>query len=66
LRVASEHLADVKYSHGTLEIRFHSGHSYSYYPVPEKKYRDLLAAPSKSEYFRREIKGKYNYQKVAG
>jgi hypothetical protein len=65
LRVASENLAEVRYARGEMQIRFHSGHRwYSYSGVPEKVYRELIGASSKSEYFNRNVKEKYDVRKV--
>lgn len=45
----------------TLQIRYHSGRTYSYADVPQSVYEDLLAAPSPGTFVNDSIKGLYSY-----
>jgi hypothetical protein len=49
-----------------LEIEFNSGEIYQYLGVSEQVFRELLRAPSKGRFFRREIRGVYEYKRVSG
>jgi hypothetical protein len=59
--VESRHLMDVEWNEGVLRIQFNSGDVYNYYDVPSGIYEELMAAPSKSSYFRENIKGAFPY-----
>jgi len=60
----STHLAAAGWEGGILTIQFHSGDVYEYHDVPAGVFHELMASPSKSTYFRAEIKGSYEYAKV--
>jgi hypothetical protein len=64
--VQSTSLASVGYDGAgkILEIEFISGAVYRYTAVPEKVYRELLAAESKGRYFSKNIRGQYEFVKV--
>ena len=48
-----------------LEIEFTGeGRIYEYYDVPLSVYSELMAAPSKGEYFNEYIRDMYSYQQV--
>lgn len=49
----------------TLGVRFHSGATYHHKEVPHEKYGGLLTAESPGAYYAREIRGKYETEKVA-
>ena len=40
----------------TLVILFHSGTTYTYQPIPDHMYQELMAAESIGKYFHQEIK----------
>jgi len=64
----SSNIAEIGYDHGvmTLEIKFHSGGIYKYWPITQEGFEGLLKAPSKGKYFFEKIRGnpKINFQKV--
>ncbi len=64
--VESTSLASVGYDGAgkILEIEFRSGAVYQYVGVPEKVYRELLAADSKGRYFLKNIRGSYEFVKA--
>jgi len=65
--VDSTSLASVGYDRASaiLEVQFRdSGDVYQYLDVPETTYRALLAAESLGRYFNREIRGRYEYERV--
>ena len=64
--VQSTSLASVGYDSAgkILEVEFLTGAVYRYMGVPEKVYRDLLAADSKGKYFSKNIRGHYVFVKV--
>ena len=64
MEVESGHLADVDWQEGILTIVFRDGSTYVYDDVPFGLYQELLAAPSKSLFFRESIKGQFSYQRV--
>jgi len=47
-----------------LEIEFHSGGVYQYFDVPNSVCDALMSASSHGSYFHRNIKDKYQYQKI--
>jgi hypothetical protein len=49
----------------TLEIQFHNGGIYQYYDIPKRIYEEMMKAPSLGRFFLFEIKGGYQYAKVA-
>ena len=65
--VESSSLCAVGYDPGTqtLEVEFNSGEVYQYYAVPQRVYRDLLAAPSIGQFFAHFIKTTYEWEKIA-
>ncbi len=65
--VTSSQIASVGYDarREELEIEFHSGGIYRYYRVPEKVYNDLMQAESKGKFFNSQIKGSYEFKKIA-
>ena len=48
----------------TLTIVYVSGAIYYYLNVPAKSYAALKNAPSKGTYLNREIKGRFDYEKI--
>jgi len=64
MQVESGHLADVDWNEGVLRIQFRSGAGYEYSDVPQGGYPELISAPSKSEFFRSEIKGVYDFVRM--
>lgn len=47
-----------------LRVVFKSGEAYDYYRVPKHIYNALVKADSAGMYFHKNIKNKYNYEKV--
>lgn len=64
--VRSSNLASVGYDilSAVLEIEFNSGAVYMYERVPQRVYKELMAAPSHGKYFAQHIKNKYPYARV--
>jgi lysyl-tRNA synthetase class 2 len=62
---SSSNLDECDYDPDTdnLTIRFQSGDEYTYFNVPPSVYRGLTAASSAGEYFHRQIKGRYQYER---
>jgi ATP-dependent DNA helicase RecG len=48
-----------------LEIEFHGGAVYQYDDVDSSVYADLMAADSKGQFFSREIRKQYQYERIA-
>ncbi|HEV7668313.1 MAG TPA: KTSC domain-containing protein [Thermoanaerobaculia bacterium] len=65
--VDSSSLSGVGYdsSSRTLEIEFVSGRIYRYQGVPQGIYSALLEAPSKGQFFNREIRDRFPYSRRA-
>jgi hypothetical protein len=63
--VLSSNLSGVGYdsSSRTLEIEFVSGRIYRYQDVPQGTYSALLEAPSKGQFFNREIRDHFPYSR---
>lgn len=61
--VVSSNVVSVGWSNNRLYVDFKRG-SYVYKDVPEKVYNELLAAESKGKYMCREVKGKYDYERI--
>jgi hypothetical protein len=49
-----------------LEILFVTGRLYAYADVPPHIYADMLASPSKGEYFNAHIRDRYAFARVGG
>lgn len=68
LKVKSGNLAEVGYDMPTLtlEVKFHNGSIYKYWPIGRYTYDALMGAKSIGSYFAREIKGKtgINFQRT--
>lgn len=52
-------IAWAEYSAGTLQVRFHSGRTYTLRGVPERLYEGLLNSASPGWYFNTYLKGRY-------
>ena len=50
----------------TLEVCFTNGSTYRYMGVGQKDYDAFMAAESKGKHLAREIKGKFEYERVNG
>jgi hypothetical protein len=61
--VKSSTLATVAYDvdRHLLELEFRNGTNYRYSGIPVEVYQALLRAPSKGQFFNREIRGKFPY-----
>lgn len=64
MQIESSHLSDVEWSQGVLTITFRDGASYEYYDVPQGIFQELLAAGSPGRFFRENIKGQFDFQRV--
>jgi hypothetical protein len=64
-KVTSSQLSAVGYDPDkrVLEIEFIKGAVYQYRGVPEKRYTELMDAPSKGSYFNQNIKSNYIAEK---
>lgn len=62
-RVESTTLRAVAYDggRGVLQLEFCTRTIYHYYGVPAAVYEALLCAPSKGNYFNRQIRGRFPY-----
>jgi hypothetical protein len=49
----------------TLELQFRSGAVYRYFSVPAPVFEDLIIASSKGNYFNRNVRMRFRYQRVA-
>ncbi|SRR5581483_263214 len=67
IRVESEAIRSIGYHHKTktMEVQFHSGDTYRYANVPPAVFNAFLAADSKGRFFQEQIRGRYDYWKVA-
>lgn len=54
--VESSNIAAIGHEDQTLIVNFHSGESYSYYPVDRPTYLRFLRADSKGKFFQRVIR----------
>jgi len=61
--VLSSSLSEVGYDppSQTLEIEFVTGRVYRYFDVPRDVHSDLMAAPSKGQFFNRRIRDHFPY-----
>jgi len=66
LPVESSNIAAIGYSdvERVLQVDFWSGTRYRYFGVPQRKFDEFLAAPSKGRYLNSEIKGEYDFERV--
>lgn len=62
----SSNLAEASYDPDTetLRIEFQDGSEYDYFNVPNRTYTSLTLAGSAGEYFHRNIKGRFSYQRA--
>ena len=62
----SSNLASATYDPDVedLTITFQSGDSYIYRNVPPSVYRGLQSAPSAGSYLHRQIKGRFQYERL--
>lgn len=63
--VESSAIKLITYNEATrdLTVEFKKGSVYKYLDVPLEEVQDMLASPSKGEYFNTYIRGRYLYQK---
>lgn len=47
-----------------LTVTFVSGETYTYFNIPASVYRGLQNAGSAGQYFARQIRGRYNYERA--
>ena len=62
--VNSSNVVAVAYKESNLYVEYRRG-EYVYKNVPKKVYDGLLAAESKGKYMCAEVKGKYEYKRIA-
>ena len=48
-----------------LYLRFHSGDVYRYFDFPDESYRQFLLAESKGQFFLRDIRNRFRYERLA-
>lgn len=64
----SSNIAEVGYLHETmtLEVKFHSGDIYQYWPVTEVGYKTLMKSESKGKFFYENIRKNQliNFKKI--
>lgn len=62
---SSSNIAGATYERDVenLTVEFTSGDTYVYFNVPASVYRGLQAAPSAGQYFHRQIKNSYSYER---
>lgn len=63
---SSSNISEFRYdrSTDTLQVDFNSGETYEYQNVSPSTHRMFQAASSKGEFFQRQIKGRYSYERV--
>ena len=66
----SSNITESGYDHEnmTLEIKFHNGKIYQYWPITLKKYRGFIESKSKGSFFASEIKNnpRINFKQLDG
>lgn len=64
--VPSTVIASTRYDEAsnTLDIEFTTGRTYRYFAVPVTVYRELMAAPSKGQFFNTVIRPTYPAQRL--
>ena len=64
----SSNIAEIGYDPEkmTLEIKFHNGHIYQYWPITRYAYDNLIRSGSKGKFFYKNIRGNssVNYRKL--
>ncbi len=67
LPVESSNIAAIGYDpiERTLQVNFLSGTRYRYFSVPQWRFDEFVATPSKGRYLNSEIKGAFDYTRVA-
>ena len=65
-RVQSSNILSIGYdvANMTLEVEFHGGRVYSYAPIPQSVYADLMRAESVGSYFSRHIRNAYPTERL--
>lgn len=65
-KISSTNINEIQYDRAsyTLSIRFKHGGEYIFYNVPSYIYDGMLKAPSKGQYFHRNIRGVFKSDKV--
>jgi len=65
--LASSHVASAEYDDDSsaLTVRFQTGEVYEYLNVPKFVYENLIAMPDPGYYFRTNIKGIFEFLRVA-
>lgn len=55
-KVKSSNIVSIGWENEVLEVEFSSGTIYSYFSVPERRFKDLMASESKGKFFASQIK----------
>ena len=64
--VESGHIYDIDHDgENTLTIVFNDQSKYEYFNVSQGLFQEFMAAPSKSTFFRQNIKGVFAFQRIA-
>ena len=62
--VQSEAVNSIGYGRMTLEVEFHYGRVYQYFPVPEVTYRELIGAESIGNFVATRIKPHFRVRRL--
>ena len=63
-KVESSMIKEIGYSRGDLLVRFNDGRIYEFKRVPPAVYRRLSSSDSVGQSFNRNVRGKYDHEKV--
>jgi len=63
-KVVSSNVIAIGWENNTLFVEYKSG-MYSYAEVPHAVYQNLMAADSKGHFMYTDVKGKYEYKRIA-
>lgn len=64
MQVNSSHIDDISWEDGVMTVVFKDGGKYDYYDVPEGIFREMTSAPSVGQFFRANVRGLFEFQKV--
>lgn len=62
--VESSHIFDVSWDEGTLTVTFKDGAVYNYADVPVGVYQEMVSAPSVGRFFKDNVKGAFEYERI--
>jgi len=64
MQVESSHISDVEWDEGVMTVTFKDGGTYNYYDVPVGIYQEMVAAPSVGRFFKDNVKGAFEYERI--